>query len=73
VFGVFAENDEFIPHAQVRALEAQLRDAGVRVDFKSFLGVQHAFMNDARPEVYDAACAAEAWNDILSFLRAELG
>jgi carboxymethylenebutenolidase len=73
VFGVFAENDEFIPHENVRALETRLRDAGVQVSFKTFLGVQHAFMNHARPDVYDAAAADEAWNDVLSFLRAELG
>ena len=30
-------------------------------------------MNEARPEVYDAAAAGEAWNDALAFLRAELG
>ena len=73
VLGIFAENDEFIPHTQVRDLEAKLREAGVQADFKTFVGVQHAFMNDARPDVYDAACAVEAWNDTLSFLRAELG
>jgi carboxymethylenebutenolidase len=73
VFGIFAENDEFIPNEQVRALEKKLRDAGIRVVFKTFLGVQHAFLNQTRPDVYDAAAADEAWNDILSFLRAELG
>ena len=39
---------------------------------KAELGVQHAFMNDTRPDVYDAQTASEAWNDILAFLRAEL-
>jgi len=73
VFGVFAENDEFVPHDRVRALESKLRSAGVRVSFKSFVGVQHAFMNEARPDVYDAASAVEAWSDVVSFLRAELG
>jgi len=73
VFGVFAENDDFIPHESVRALERKLKDAGLRAEFKTFLGVQHAFMNHARPDVYDAPAAEEAWNDLLSFLRAELG
>lgn len=73
VFGVFAENDEFIPNERVRELESKLRAAGVRVNFKSFVGVQHAFMNEARPEVHDAASAVEAWNDAISFLQAELG
>ncbi len=73
VFGVFAENDDFIPNESVRALESTLREAGARAEFKTFLGVQHAFMNHARPDVFDAAAAEEAWNDILSFLHAEIG
>jgi carboxymethylenebutenolidase len=72
VFGVFAEHDEFVPPEAVRKLEADLKTAGVRVHNRIHLGVQHAFMNDSRPDVYDAETAAEAWNDILAFLRAEL-
>jgi carboxymethylenebutenolidase len=70
--GVFAENDEFVPPERARALEQALRDAGVRAHVKIHLGVQHAFMNDSRPDVYDAHTASEAWNDVLAFLRAEL-
>lgn len=72
VFGIFAENDAFVPAASARALEAELRRAGVRARFHFYVGVQHAFMNDSRPDVYDAASAAEAWNELLAFLRAEL-
>jgi len=73
VFGIFAENDAFVPAASARALETKLREAGVRARFHFHVGVQHAFMNDSRPDVYDAASAAEAWNELLAFLRAELG
>lgn len=72
VFGVFAENDGFIPPEAVRDLEAKLASAGVRARLKTYLGVDHAFLNDSRPDVYDAATAKEAWSDILAFLRAEL-
>lgn len=72
VFGVFAEHDEFVPPEAVRSLEADLKTAGVRVRTRIHLGVQHAFMNETRPDVYDARTAAEAWNEILAFLRAEL-
>ena len=34
--------------------------------------MQHAFMNDSRPDVYDAVRAGEAWSDLLLFLRAEM-
>jgi len=72
VLGVFAENDAFVPRRAVEALRGQLEAAGVRAHFKTYAGVDHAFLNDSRPDVYDAARAREAWNDILSFLRAEL-
>lgn len=72
VLGVFAENDEFIPAERVRQLEEEIRAAGGRASCRVFVGAQHAFLNDSRPDVYDAATAAEAWNDILPFLRAEL-
>jgi carboxymethylenebutenolidase len=72
VLGVFAENDEFVPPPAVEALKESLEEAGVRNHFKTYIGVDHAFLNDSRPDVYDAATAREAWNDILSFLRAEL-
>ncbi len=73
VFGVFGENDEFVPPDAARALESKLREAGVDARFRIYVGVQHAFLNDSRPEVHDAATAAEAWGEILAFLRAELG
>jgi carboxymethylenebutenolidase len=73
VFGIFAENDDFIPPERARALESELQAAGVRARVNVHVGVQHAFMNDSRPDVYDAPSADEAWNELLAFLRAELG
>ncbi len=72
VLGVFAENDDFVTAEAVRKLEAELASAGVRTHFQTYIGVDHAFLNDSRPDVYDAATAREAWSDILAFLRAEL-
>jgi carboxymethylenebutenolidase len=73
VLGLFAENDDFIPPESARALESDLQAAGVRASVRVHVGVQHAFMNDSRPDVYDAQMATEAWGELLSFLRAELG
>lgn len=72
VMGVFAERDAFVPPETVHQLESDLRAAGVRTDFTIFPGVDHAFLNDSRPDVYDAATAQRAWGRILSFLRAGL-
>ena len=49
-----------------------LRAAGKRASFHLQSGVGHAFMNDARPDCHDAAAAAEGWDRMLAFLRAEL-
>jgi carboxymethylenebutenolidase len=72
VLGIFAERDTFVPPAAARALEAELRAAGKRADFTIFPRVDHAFLNDTRPDVYDAAAAERAWDLMVSFLRAEL-
>lgn len=72
VMGIFAEHDDFIPMDTARALEADLRASGQRADFTFYPGVQHAFMNDTRPDVYNAEAAERAWSDAISFLRAEI-
>lgn len=72
VLGIFAERDSFVPPDAARKLEAALRAAGKRVDFTIFPGVDHAFLNDTRADVYDAPAAERAWGLIVSFLRAEL-
>jgi len=72
VFGVFAENDEFISAADVKKLDDALESASVARRLRTYLGVQHAFLNESRPEVFDADTAAEAWRDIETFLSAEL-
>jgi len=73
VLAVFAENDEFIPREAVNRLAGEFQAAGVRASVRSIAGAQHAFMNDSRPEVYSAAAAAEGWDLLLSFFRAEFG
>jgi carboxymethylenebutenolidase len=72
VLGVFAENDDFISAADVELLDDTLSRAGVDAKLLTYVGVQHAFLNDARPDVFDAHTAAEAWRDIETFLEAEL-
>lgn len=72
VLGVFAENDEFISAADVQSLDEALAAAGVEAKLLTYAGVQHAFLNEARPDVFDAKIAAEAWRDIETFLDAEL-
>lgn len=72
VLGIFAERDTFVPPEAARKLEADLRANGIETDFEVFEGVDHAFMNETRPDAYDAAAAARAWEKTVGFLRAEL-
>ncbi|MBK8240732.1 MAG: dienelactone hydrolase family protein [Deltaproteobacteria bacterium] len=67
----FAEHDDYIPVAQAHDLVARLRAAGVEVEDHLY-DAQHAFFNDHRPEVYDAAAAKLAWDRTLAFLRKAL-
>jgi carboxymethylenebutenolidase len=72
VLGIFAERDAFVPPEAARELEARLRAAGKRVTLRILPGVEHAFFNDTRPDVFNALAAAQAFAETLAFLRAEL-
>ncbi len=72
VLAIFAEHDEFISPADVKLLEEALDDSGVEATVRTVAGVQHAFLNEARADVHDAARAHETWRDIETFLTAEL-
>ena len=68
ILGIFAENDDFIPASDVASLEAKLEAAERPKTILTYEGVGHAFLNDDRPDVYDARAAARAWRDIEAFL-----
>jgi carboxymethylenebutenolidase len=71
--GHFAENDGFFTPDKVHELEADLKGLGKDVEIFMYEGVDHAFFNDTRPEVYDEQAASTAWVRTLEFLRAKLG
>ena len=73
VLGIFAERDGFVTPAVARKLEADLQAAGKQTDFHIFPGVDHAFFNDSRPDVYNPAAASQAWQRTLQFFQANLG
>lgn len=72
VLGIFAENDEFIAREEVEALRKALAKLGKRAAIHVEPGVRHGYMNDARPECFDAVAAAAGWDRMLAFLEAEL-
>jgi carboxymethylenebutenolidase len=70
--GHFAEQDDFEPLAEVRALETKLRAAGREVTFHVYPGTGHWFVEPNRPDAYDAAAAELVWERTLAFLKARL-
>lgn len=70
--GHFALGDEFEPDEGINQAEANLRKAGVPVEFFRYEGVGHWFFEDDRPEAYNAVAAQQAWDRTLAFLRDHL-
>ena len=67
----FATIDNWCTPAKVRGLEQALTQGKVVHELYSY-EAQHAFMNEARPEVYDAKLAKLAWDRSLTFLQRHL-
>lgn len=73
VQGHYAEQDAMFGPDFVAELDQTLTDADVEHELFTYPGTDHAFFNDARPEVYDAEAAHTAWVRTLDFFRMHLG
>jgi carboxymethylenebutenolidase len=73
VLGHYAENDGFFTPEAAQELADKLRDLGKEVEIVIHPGVDHAFFNDTRPEVYDAEESMAAWRQTVGFLLTTLG
>ena len=76
--GHWATQDEFFPPAQVEALTAKLRDAGVKFDFHHYLA-HHGFGNEQAVGTgriaetqYDPVWAQQAWDRTFTFFGRHL-
>jgi carboxymethylenebutenolidase len=72
VLGLYAEKDGFVTPQVARDVDAAIRKAGKQSEIHVYPGVDHAFFNDERPDVYDRAAAADAWRRTLAFFRQHL-
>jgi carboxymethylenebutenolidase len=72
VLGIYAGRDTFVSPQVVGDLDRQLTALGKRHEFHTYEHAQHAFFNDTRAEVHDAAASADAWSKTLAFFRREL-
>ena len=72
VLGLYAEKDAFVTPKVAREVEAAIKAAGKSVEVHIYPGVDHAFFNDERPEVYNAAAAQDAWRRTLDLFAKHL-
>jgi carboxymethylenebutenolidase len=72
VLGLYAERDGFVTPAVARQVDADIRKTGKSSEIHVYPGVDHAFFNDERPDVYDRAAAEDAWRRTLTFFRQHL-
>ena len=68
----FAEDDPYESAESVAEMEQALRAGGKRSTFYTYPGTTHWFFEANRPDAYDAAAAALAWERTVVFLNAEL-
>jgi len=68
VLGLYGDADVGIPVADVREMEAKLREAGKVEEFVLYPGAPHAFFADYRPSFRPDA-AKDAWNRCIAWLR----
>ena len=64
----FANQDDLCTPAKVTELENVLKQSKSKFEMYRY-DAKHAFMNELRPEVYDAPSAKLAWDRTLSFLK----
>ncbi|HYL92285.1 MAG TPA: dienelactone hydrolase family protein [Alphaproteobacteria bacterium] len=67
----FANQDDWCTPAKVNELEAALKQSKSRYELYRY-DAHHAFMNESRPQVYDAQCAKTAWERTIKFLKQSL-
>jgi len=72
MLGIYAERDGSVTPESVRELERQLKALSKSVEVHIYPGVDHAFFNDQRADVYNAKAAADAWRRTIEFFAKHL-
>jgi carboxymethylenebutenolidase len=72
VLGLFAEKDAFVTPQAAKDVDAAIKKAGKQSDVHIYPGVDHAFFNDERADVYNKSAADDAWRRTLAFFRQHL-
>lgn len=67
-----SEEDGTSQAVGVQTAVRSITEAGGKVTTHDYPGTHHAFLNDDRPEVYDAAASASAWARTIEVFRSTL-
>jgi carboxymethylenebutenolidase len=67
-----AEKDQWITVEKMNRLDAALKQYGKEGEVRIYKGVDHAFFNDTRPEVYSRPDAEDAWKRVVEFFNKHL-
>jgi carboxymethylenebutenolidase len=73
VLMLVGDQDPTIPAEHVAAIREACGQAGVDLRLRIFPGAGHAFHCDARPALYRADAARQAWREAAAFLRETAG
>jgi carboxymethylenebutenolidase len=68
----FANRDNHYSPEKVNELESALKKSKSQFELFRY-DAQHAFMNEARPQVFDPVSAKLAWDRILTFMKKTIG
>jgi len=72
IFFIMAEKDEFVNNDEVIDIGKEIWKNGVELQMKVYPGVNHAFLNTKRPEVYHEAFAKDAFKMTVEFFKRHL-
>ena len=70
VLGIYGEQDQGIPVAEVRGFELALRARGITHQITVYPGVGHAFVTST--SLAQPGAAQQAWGEMLAFLAKSL-
>jgi carboxymethylenebutenolidase len=65
----YGANDSGIPPTEHANIARRLSELKKTYELKVYGGAGHAFLCDERPQMYSAAAAAVAWQDIIAFFE----
>ena len=72
MFFILSEKDEFVNNDEVIDVAKRVSKNGIEVQLKVYPGVNHAFMNSKRPDVFHQEFSKDAWEMTVDFFQRHL-